>query len=74
MFVGHLQPALAPHLCVSRYFNHRVNAGTDEDARDSLGVVSGIAHYPSKGNLFLHHCAMEGRLFLTNFEFEKIVV
>lgn len=74
LYTGHLQPALAPHLCVSRYFNHRVSMETDEDARDSSGVVSSIAHYPAKGNLFLHHCKMEGRLFLTNFEFEKIVV
>ena len=71
---GQLQPALAPHLCVSRYFNYRVNAETDEDARDKQGVVSAIAHYPSTGKLFLHHCAMEGRIFLTKFEFEKIVV
>ena len=66
--------AAAPQFCVSRYFNYRVNTGTDEDARDSQGVVSSVADYPSKGILFLHNCKEEGRLFLTKFEFEKIII
>ena len=72
--VGHLILAAAPQFCVSRYFNYRVNTGTDEDARDSQGVVSSVADYPSKGILFLHNCKEEGRLFLTKFEFEKIII
>jgi len=70
--IGRLQLVGAPQWCVSRYFNHRVNTDTDEDKKDGEGILSDVADYPSKGDLFLAKCFEEGRLFLTKFEFERI--
>lgn len=71
---GRLQLVGAPNWCVSRFFNHRINTDTDEDKKDSEGIISDVADYPSKGDLFLADCFEEGRLFLTKFEFERITI